>query len=341
MAAEKKILKVLDTIAGPQVQKATIESITNGDSAPRDNLQSIIDSRNVLAVGISEKISKKKKTGKLALTFYVEKKIPLKKLKESQKIPKTVPREISGRTTVLTDVVAIGKLKPELNVTRKPFQPGHSIGHFKLDGGTFGALVKDKKGKIYILSNSHVLADSGFGKKGDHILYPGAFDKGKQPADVRAKLHKFVPLAKGKDFPNLVDCAIAIPLTEHLAELMAEIKGIGLPKGIIKAKRGMKVVKVGRTTGKTTSEVTDVNFRAMVDYKKHGLGELRFRDQIWCKKKYTDGGDSGSLIIDRASGKAVGLHFAGAQGGSAHNPIDKVLKALGVTLVTKKLKKPK
>jgi len=41
----------------------------------------------------------------------------------------------------------------------------------------------------------------------------------------------------------------------------------------------------------------------------------------------------------------VGLHFAGANGGSVFNPIDDVLKALGVELVTKSIggtkKKPK
>jgi hypothetical protein len=47
-----------------------------------------------------------------------------------------------------------------------------------------------------------------------------------------------------------------------------------------------------------------------------------------------------SLLI-RATGRAVGLHFAGANGGSVFNPIDDVLKALGVKLVTKSMKTPK
>jgi hypothetical protein len=328
-------LKLLNTITRKQKPLSAIESLMS--TRPKANLNKLVESRNVLAVGISEKISKNKKTGKLALTFYVSKKVPLNKLKRSEIIPPTVPNTGSGKAAVVTDVIAIGKLTPEINCSRKFFQPGNSIGHFKIEAGTFGALVKDKKGKIYILSNCHVLANCGFCKKGDLVLYPGAFDKGKVPVDGRAKLYKFIPLSKGKEFPNIVDCAIAKPLPEHEGKLLAEIKGWGLPKGVVKAKRGMKVVKVGRTSGRTSSEITDVNFRAIVDYKKHGLGELRFHDQIWCKKKYTQSGDSGSLVIDKASGKAVALHFAGAEGGSAHNPIDKVLKALGVTLVTKRL----
>ena len=338
MAAEKKILQVLDALTHPEMEEDHIESLMPDSADHRKNLKTILESKNVMAVGISEKISRGKKTGKLALTFYVEKKVALNKLKGSEVIPPTVPESISGGTAIATDVVAIGVLRPEVNKTRKPLQAGNSIGHIKIGAGTFGAVVKDKKNKLYILSNSHVLANSGFCKIGDSILYPGEFDSGKSPADVKAKLHKFIPFIKGKEFANVVDCAIAIPLDETLPHLVSEVKGIGLVKGTIKPKRGMKVVKVGRTSGKTIGEITDINFRATVNYGK-GLGKLRFRDQIWCKNKYTQDGDSGSLVIDKASGKAVGLHFAGAEGGSAHNPIAEVLKALGVKLVTKKLLK--
>lgn len=47
------------------------------------------------------------------------------------------------------------------------------------------------------------------------------------------------------------------------------------------------------------------------------------------------------MVIDKATGRAVGLHFAGADGGSVFNPIDEVLKALGVKLVTKSISIPK
>lgn len=339
MASGKKILKVLDTLT--LMAQNSIESLDAASETPKNEIKSIIESKNVLAVGISEKISKKKKTGKLALIFYVEKKIALNKLKKSQLIPKTIPRSLTGGSAVQTDVIAIGKLQPEINSSRTSFQPGNSIGHIKIEAGTFGAVVKDKNNKLYILSNCHVLADSGKGKIGDKILYPGAFDTGVSPADAKATLHKFIPFKISKEFTNVVDCALAAPLNEFLPSLKSEIKSWGLPKGVIKPKRGMKVVKVGRTTGKTTSVITDVNFRTMMDYKKKGLKDIRFKDQIWCEKRYTMPGDSGSLIIDKASGKAVGLHFAGAEGGSAHNPITEVLAALDVKLVTSTLSKKK
>lgn len=343
MAKEKKILQVLDSLTKPDVARAEIESLMPGSSEHRSNLKTVLESKNIMAVGISEKISKRKKTGKLALTFYVEKKISLKKLKGNEVIPPTVPESMSGAGTAIpTDVIEIGELRPEENITRKHFQPGNSIGHFKKnDAGTFGAVVKDNKGKLYILSNCHVLAKSGTAKIGDKIVYPGVFDSGKSPADVKAILHKFIALQKGAGYPNVTDCAIAAPLDDQLLNMLSEIKGVGVPKGVIKAKRGMKVVKVGRTSGKTKSEITDVNFRGRFNYKGK-LGKIGFRDQVWCSKKYTEPGDSGSLVLDQATGKAVALHFAGAQqGGSVHNPIQEVLKALGVKLITKKLPKKK
>lgn len=338
-ATEKKILRVLDALT--IMPESSPEALRPESIEPRNKIKSIIESKNVLAVGISEKISHRKKTGNLALIFYVEKKIPLNKLKENEKIPARMPAGISATSDVLTDVVAIGKLRPEVNATRKTFQPGNSIGHIKVQAGTFGAVVKDKKNKLFILSNSHVLANAGTGKVGDIILYPGVFDNGRKPVDVRARLHRFIPFKTANNFQNVVDCAIAEPLDGHLPNMMSEIKGLGVPKGTIKAKRGMKVVKVGRTTGKTSSEITDVNFRAMLDYEKKGLRDVRFKDQIFCKKRYTLPGDSGSLVIDKATGKAVGLHFAGAEGGSVCNPINEVLNALEVALVTGSLPKLK
>lgn len=332
MATKQNILKVLNALT--RKSQGSTEALMPGSTAHRDNLKKIMASDNVLAIGISEKISKKKKTGKLALTFYVEKKIPLSELRGSEVIPPTVPESMSGGVAINTDVKVIGHLKPEIFLSRTKFQPGNSIAHVGMGAGTFGAVVKGKNNKQYILSNSHVLALSGAAKKGDKILYPGSADGGAEPADVVAKLHKFIPFKKGNGFLNTVDCALAEPLGNNVQEMLAEIRGIGIPKGTIKPKVGMKVVKIGRTTGKTTGVITDVDFYATVDYDDFGLGDLTFQRQIWCETKYTKVGDSGSLVIDQTSGKAVGLHFAGAKGGSAHNPIDLVLAALDVQLVT-------
>ena len=189
-----------------------------------------------------------------------------------------------------------------------------------------------KKGdNLHLLSNSHVLAVSGTAAKGDAIVYPGKADAGKMPKDQVAKLTGFKKFVTGGEFVNRVDCAIAQPLSARLADLTSKIKGLSIPKGTIAPRRGMKVTKVGRTTNKTKGEIRDVHFRFVLHYPE--VGDVGYRDQVLCTR-YTAGGDSGSLVLDEATGRAVGLHFAGANGGSVFSPIDEVLKALGVTLVT-------
>jgi len=336
MASEKSIEQVLNLLT--TAPKAEIESLHISAKSHAKNMQNIIGNNNIVAIGISEKISNDEPVGKLALTLYVEKKLPLEKLSGDKVIPPTVPESISGNQAIPTDVVEIGKLTLEQDplVTRNPLQPGYSIGHFEITAGTFGAVVS-KGSELFILSNSHVLAKSGTGKKGDAILYPGNADGGKNPDDLIAHLEDFAPFLKGGDFVNHVDCAIAKPTKAGLTIITSEIKGLGIPKGIIKAQRGMKITKVGRTTGKTTGVVNDVHFRTKITYDD-GVGDIGFTDQVFCTR-YSDGGDSGSLILDASTGRAVGLHFAGAKGGSVFNPIDEVLSALKVQLVTSSIGK--
>ena len=314
-----------------------LESLRAGGADHARSLRRIVDSKNVVAVGISEKISKKKPTGTLAVTFYVEKKIPMKKLRADRMIPPTMPETLSGPEAVPTDVVAIGRLRLEVNAIRTPVQPGNSIGHVDISAGTLGALVT-RGGDVHILSNSHVLARSGRAKNGDDILYPGDADGGKLPADLVAKLSGFKKFVTGGDFVNRADCAIAKPLTARRGDLVSAIKGLGVPKGATVPVRGMKVVKVGRTTNKTTGTVRDVHFRFALDYDDLGKS-VGFLDQVFCTR-YSKPGDSGSLVLSQANKKAVGLHFAGADGGSVFSPIQTVLSTLGVTLVTTSIGSP-
>ena len=94
----------------------------------------------------------------------------------------------------------------------------------------------------------------------------------------------------------------------------------------------MKVIKRGRTTGDTESTVKDVHFRFILEYDE--VGKVGFIDQVLCER-YTAGGDSGSVVVEKQTGKIVGLHFAGANGGSVFNPIQDVIKALKFQFASK------
>ena len=219
-------------------------------------------------------------------------------------------------SAVFTDVKQIGKLLPQANIRKSPIQSGYSVGHRSITAGTLGAIVK--KGRKYcLLSNSHVLALSGKGKIGDKVVYPGPDDGGKLPSDLVATLSAFVPFQVGGNFVNRVDAALAEIVEGRLDDLDFSILDAKKALATIAPARGMTVAKRGRTTEDTESTVEDVNFRAIIEYDD--VGKVGFLDQAFCHR-FTRPGDSGVIVVDKKSGKIVGLHFAGASGGSVSIP---------------------
>ena len=236
---------------------------------------------------------------------------------------------IAGRQGRVYRVKAIGRIVPEVNKKAKPIQSGFSVGHVKITAGTVGAIVTKGK-KLYILSNSHVLADSGLGAIGDSVLYPGPHDGGKLPQNLAGTLAKFVKFKVGGQFVNRVDAALCAIDSGRLADVNTAIFGVkGLP-GTIKAERDMIVMKRGRTTGETKARLK-TSTSASRSTMAASVGGLLRAGALYVVPK---GGDSGSIIVDKKSRKIVGLHFAGSNGGSVFNPIGDVIKALGFKFVT-------
>jgi len=198
---------------------------------------------------------------------------------------------------------------------------------------TLGAIV-EKKGKHYVLSNNHVLANENRLPLGSPIFQPGLRDKNAPGKDRIAKLAHYVRLnVHGR---NEVDCAIALlaKKTKWNAAVLPRVNKLksGIP---IRAAAKMAVEKMGRETGYTTGKIEDVSMTIKVEY---GSGTLTFVDQILIradgKNPFCGGGDSGSLVVDRKSKRPVGLLFGGAAGRFAvANHVSNVLKHLGVTVV--------
>jgi hypothetical protein len=142
-------------------------------------------------------------------------------------------------------------------------------------------------------------------------------------------LSAFKPFSVGGDFVNEVDCAAATVLATAVPRILPAIAGIGLVSATVSPRRGMTIVKQGLATGLTQGSVVDINFRFSMTYS--GVGVVGFKDQVLCSP-YSQGGDSGSLVVDASSLAAVGLHFAGSAKGSIFTPIEKVLSGLGAVL---------
>jgi hypothetical protein len=299
-------------------------------SARRQITSSSVPGRNVVGVGIGEKVTSGEPTGVMAVKFFVRVKYVASDVPAADRLPKQiagVPVDVeeSGTFRALTAL-------PNPRTKIRPAQPGCSIGFreptdaFEM-AGTFGALVKDNK-NLYVLSNNHVLANESQLKPGAPIFQPGLLDGGSTSTGEIARLTKFIPLQPDS---NKVDAAIAIVDAASLVK--NDVLFIGPPAGTAPAAIDMAVHKFGRTTSYTVGRVTSVATDVTVGYES---GNFIFNDQIIIvgasRKSFSQAGDSGSLILERSTQKAVGLLFAGSNTHTIANHIADVLKALGVKM---------
>jgi hypothetical protein len=334
MATEKQLVSLLDMLTeGPTA--ATVREALRPQAADlQRTARPWTEGKGIQGVGIGEKITDGEELSEVVIKVYVDRKVPKSQLDN----PVPPKLRIPGQDEeVRTDVEEIGRVATEPNTERvRPAIPGFGLGHVKISVGTFGCLVRKKGNRqaLYILSNSHVLADEGVAQIGDKIIQPGDEDGGANPSDVLAELAEWVPFQfTTTGHPNLVDAAIA--KVRRARDVTSAVRLIGVPKGFSKTvRRGMRVQKTGRTTDYTVGIIKDVNYRLALTYKKPGGGSGRvgLAEQVLCTR-YTAGGDSGSAVFNM-TGKVVGLHFAGSPSSSIFNRIENVLSALDIELVT-------
>jgi hypothetical protein len=314
----------------------------------------LMNMTNVVATGVGFKIAGDQATTEPAVIVSVVKKLPTAQLAESAMVPKT----ING---IKTDVIETGKIVAfQQQQKMRPARPGISIGHYQITAGTLGCLVQ-KNGQVFILSNNHVLANSNAAQAGDPIWQPGKYDGGTS-ADQIGTLEQFIPIGFPGATPpppspapgcsplasimklispqpappapqinepgnNTVDCAIARPTSPNL--VTPDILNIGVPVGVGTATLGTQLQKMGRTTAYTTGQITQIDVTVSVDYGgKVGV----YKNQLMAGAM-SAGGDSGSAVLDMQR-RVVGLLYAGSDTTTIMNPIQFVLDALQVQLVT-------
>lgn len=329
------------------------------DASTQNEYSLVLSYPNVVGVGVGEKVTDNKETGLLGYVVMVEEKIALSQLPSNAILPKMI-----GATPV--DVVQVGKIKALTTTDRhRPAFPGISIGHVDVTAGTFGAVVRDvATGERLILSNNHVMANCNDANIGDPIIQPGSYDGGTLKDDLIATLLRFIPISFNDEgempncniatayakignklaklvrsqhrvysyipiqaTENTVDAAVARPISGDI--IHDDIKDIGHVSGVVDVALGQSVRKSGRTTGYTEGEVTILNAVVQVQYSS--TDTATFYDQI-ITTDMSQGGDSGSLLVDGQYDSAVGLLFAGSDTVTIHNPIKSVLRDLNVTI---------
>lgn len=127
---------------------------------------------------------------------------------------------------------------------------------------------------------------------------------------------------------NLVDAAVARPLDP--AMFSREILGIGVVAATTAPQLNMPIRKFGRTTSLTSSRITLLNATIDVAYNTSvGMRTARFTNQVICDPM-SQGGDSGSLVVEANENRAVGLLFAGSPLATLFTPIDAVMNAMNI-----------
>lgn len=254
------------------------------------------------------------------------------------RIGKRTPRAKPSKRAVPPPSGASG---PWYRTRQRPLLIGASVGHVDVTAGTIGGFVSRGRGKqVFALSNNHVLANEDQGKDGDTIVQPGRLDGGRAPRDQMGALGPWIRFRTSG--VNYVDCALA-RLADETAYDGSTLRGLvgGADvrlSGVVPKEpdEGATVYKVGRTTGATVGRISAFSLDHVVI--AYDVGNIRFDDQIEIEsagsQMFSDGGDSGSLIVDEDYA-AVGLLFAGSElGGSNYlgltyaNPIHRVLKDL-------------
>jgi hypothetical protein len=312
---------------------------------------------NVVGVGVGLR----RRGGRLEDEVCVVALVRRKRPPSALSVEALVPPLLEG---VATDVQEVGILRAqaERRARLRPAPGGVSVGHYLITAGTLGGVVRDRATRArLILSNNHVLANSNDASPEDPILQPGPADGGREENDTLALLERFVPISYSRQpgtcglatwvaeagnrvagwlgskhrletvrldpqATNRVDAAVARPLID--GDVGDEILEIGVLTGTSPAVLGMSVRKSGRTTGLTSGRVTVVEATVDVDY---GGKTARFEGQI-LSGPMSQPGDSGSLLVEAASPRAVGLLYAGSDQATIYNPITDVLEALGVDL---------
>jgi len=325
--------------------------------AKRQHVDALLGRLNVVACGVGFKESEGQWSEEPCVVVSVTRKVPKAQLSPDDLVPQMLG-------AVKTDVQEMGTFRAWQGGPRdrhRPAVPGISVGHVNVTAGTFGCLVR-RGAELFILSNNHVLANINRGQQGDPILQPGRYDGG-TANDTIATLSEWIPLQMSSpqqesDCPtaktaasvlnwaaqvlgsssrlrtfraqaatNTVDCALARPTSEAMVQ--PAILGIGVPKGVHVATLGMQVQKAGRTTGYTTGKITQVDVTVQVDYEGQNV---TFTNQLMANNM-SGGGDSGSAVLDMG-GYVVGLLFGGSDLATLINPIQPVLTALNVQVVT-------
>jgi hypothetical protein len=312
-----------------------------GPSAGFESLSDGADpSANIVGIALAEKYEEGFPTARLAVQVMVKRKLPNSAIDDALQVPPMIgnfPTDVVevGEIWALPTVVVTASAQAVFTNRNRPAVAGDSIGHGNVTAGTLGCLV-NAGGKLCILSNNHVLANVNQASNLDPIVQSGRADGGRDPQDRIARLLDFERISFAGN--NRIDAAIAG--TQPTVVGRGSRAGYNIGSQPTTPFVGMGVRKCGRTTGHTVGSINSLSADVRVNYTVGGqVRSAFFDDQIQIigsangfggRVNFSEGGDSGSVIVERTSFRPVGLLFAGGSGVTFANPINLVIQRFNI-----------
>jgi hypothetical protein len=196
--------------------------------------------------------------------------------------------------------------------------------------GTLGCLVRSPDGTLYGLSNNHITGGCNYAVPGLPIVSPGSLDvaAGAQDPETIGHHSRAYPFVDG--LPEIVDAihnldAAIFKITNPDRVSSMQRDAYDTPDVCVPLEVGMRVQKVGRTTGSRHGEVVaEYPDCEPIEYELHIIGgkkQVYFQGMFIITASPSDfaqPGDSGALIVEvqqngprRAVGIVVGTDGTG------------------------------
>jgi hypothetical protein len=267
-------------------------------------------------VDIGYKYVQSRLTPELAVRLHVYRKKPRSVLPVSEILPiriKAIPTDVIQSNRRLESTTGVIR-----DIRVNPLIGGVAIRNLRNNLlGTLGVIVTDRAtGALMGLSNYHVLVGET-GQKGDSVTQPATT----YITDI---------IGTVDHWDQTLDCAVCtLNSSRLLSRRIIDIPAI--PPGIKEPLLGMKVIKSGRTTGKTFGIIDGVSEDEFTIIPVGGVNNL-------ANEEISAPGDSGSLWLEAEGYCAIGLHYAGEKDPSPQSErawakkFGKVAEALDISI---------
>jgi hypothetical protein len=290
----------------------------------------ILNKENVNGMAIGYKIRDNKETDDICIIVYVDKKE--KNIQESQMIPKEIEgikTDVRQRPNIVDVNGSFGfdtTIHPQL-IGGIGIGPVRRFGN-RYENGTLSAVVIDNQsGQPMALSCAHVLAVDNNYSIGDEIS---------QPAGIGTRIGQLEQVV----LSNNTDAAVAriydnvnyAFFINHIGPLTGVAYKADIDELYSSGQRTVR--KSGITTGLTFGMIETLEESITVNYPY--IGPWSFAEQIKIRSSiqgrlFSNGGDSGSCIID-VFGRVIGIVMGGGSSGFTYaNHIQDVTNALNIS----------